>query len=183
MPHIPSANIIVEKRCTKCGVVKPLELFTKKERGKGGRASWCKVCAYSIHKNYRESEYGKARIQKLQQRPEAKARKNERRRERLDWEYNLLRTAKERAKKLGLEFNLTQQDIIIPKVCPLLNIPIVHGHGNRINSSPSLDRKDSKRGYTRDNVWVISWRANHLKGDATTEELELVLQTLLRQGL
>jgi len=44
--------------------------------------------------------------------------------------------------------------------------------------SPSIDRKDSKKGYTPDNIWVISNRANTLKNDATIQELELLVENL-----
>jgi hypothetical protein len=40
------------------------------------------------------------------------------------------------------------------------------------------DRKDNARGYVKDNVRVISWRANRLKSDATLEELRLLVRDL-----
>lgn len=86
----------------------------------------------------------------------------------------LLTTARYRAKRIGLPFSLSLEDIVIPKKRPLLGIPIVSnmGKGVRGDTSPSLDRKDPSAGYTPDNIWVISWRANRLKSDATIEELE-----------
>ena len=95
-------------------------------------------------------------------------------------EYVLLRNAKKRAKEKGLEFTLTAEDIHIPEVCPLLGIPILrnlNGVGATPNS-PTLDRIDTSKGYTRDNVWVTSWRANKLKSDASLEELEKLVSGL-----
>jgi len=77
--------------------------------------------------------------------------------------------AKYRAKQKGLEFNITKEDIIIPDTCPLLGTPM---------QSPSLDRIDSSKGYTKDNVWVISNRANTLKNDATIKELKMLVENL-----
>ena len=37
--------------------------------------------------------------------------------------------------------------------------------------SPSIDRIDSTKGYTKDNIQIISWRANRIKNDSTPEEL------------
>jgi len=34
------------------------------------------------------------------------------------------KSAKDRSEKKGWDFNLLYEDIIIPKMCPLLNIPI-----------------------------------------------------------
>ena len=38
--------------------------------------------------------------------------------------------------------------------------------------SPSLDRIDPNRGYTKDNIIVMSYRANRIKNDATKEEIK-----------
>jgi hypothetical protein len=86
--------------------------------------------------------------------------------------------AKCRAKKQGLEFNLTLDDIQIPAICPLLDIPLVGGIGAPHDGNPSIDRIDSDKGYVRGNVWVISWRANRLKNDATLEELKRLVKGL-----
>jgi len=39
--------------------------------------------------------------------------------------------------------------------------------------APSLDRIDSRKGYTKDNIQVISNKANILKNDATLSELKM----------
>lgn len=78
-----------------------------------------------------------------------------------------------RAKKKGIVFDLKPEDIVIPDVCPVLGIKMERG-GAQWNS-PSLDRFDNSKGYTPDNVRVISSRANQIKSDATAEELLRVL--------
>lgn len=86
--------------------------------------------------------------------------------------------AKRRAKKKGLEFSLKLTDIKIPKMCPLLGIEIIKGVGKCWGNSPSLDRKDPTKGYTPDNVWVISHRANTSKSYLTLEELKVFVKNL-----
>jgi len=81
--------------------------------------------------------------------------------------------AKRRAKKIGVSFSLTSGDIFIPKVCPVLGIPLFVGKGKQGPNSPSLDRIDSKLGYMSDNVMVISYKANAMKQNASKEELLL----------
>lgn len=92
-----------------------------------------------------------------------------------DW---LRYEAKGRAKERGLEYNLTKEDVIIPSHCPVLGIEIRKNEGQRgpNDNSPTIDRIDNNRGYTKDNIKIISWRANRLKNNATIEELEKVLQ-------
>src|SRR5688572_28502973 len=80
--------------------------------------------------------------------------------------------AKRRAKARGLEFNLSVDDVVIPDLCPVLGIPLVRGDGRWTDNSPSLDRVDNSKGYTPDNICVISRRANTLKTNASLTELE-----------
>jgi hypothetical protein len=97
-------------------------------------------------------------------------------------EYYLWKSAKARAKKKDLDFDIEVSDIIIPQLCPLLNIPIIHEVGTGSNfrrpNAPSLDRIKNHLGYVKGNILVVSWRANFLKSDGTIEELELLLTNL-----
>jgi hypothetical protein len=86
-------------------------------------------------------------------------------------EGGLYKAAKWRARRDHLEFDLSPRDIKIPETCPLLGIPIDGGIGKRKPNSPSIDRKNPMLGYTLDNTWVISFRANVIKNNATPEEL------------
>lgn len=96
---------------------------------------------------------------------------------RLNWEsrnreYILWNAAKQRSKKSGVEFTIKKADIFIPSECPLTGIKINRQQRGRMQqSSPSLDRIDPAKGYTPDNVWVISWQANRMKSDATQDQL------------
>ena len=85
----------------------------------------------------------------------------------------LLRAAKGRAARDGVQFDLTLEDIVIPERCPLLGVALSRaaGRGRMKGDSASLDRIDPAKGYVRGNVWVISWAANRLKGDASRETL------------
>jgi hypothetical protein len=88
-------------------------------------------------------------------------------------ERRMIKDAKYRAKKKNIPFNLVLGDIKIPDKCPVLNIPMKRG-GNKWDS-PSLDRIDNTKGYTKDNIIVVSFRANHFKNFSTVEELEKVV--------
>jgi len=78
---------------------------------------------------------------------------------------------KHRAKVIGVEFNLRPEDVIIPDTCPVLGIPLRFSNRPRDPNSPSIDRIDNRKGYTQDNVVIVSNRVNALKGDASVEEL------------
>jgi hypothetical protein len=95
---------------------------------------------------------------------------------RLFWE------AKKRARRRGVAFSITPDDVTVPTSCPLLGLALAAGAGRQTAASPALDRRDPSRGYEPGNAWVISYRANTLKSDATLEELERLCRALRRAG-
>lgn len=82
------------------------------------------------------------------------------------------------ANKRDISFDLSLSDmdnIGIPIVCPVLGIPL-HFNRNKVeDNSISFDRIDSTKGYTRDNIVVISYRANRLKSDASLDEMRRIV--------
>lgn len=95
------------------------------------------------------------------------------------WEKRLYWYARRNAKRRGEECELTIDDIVIPEYCPVLGIKLEPGgQGSEQNNSPSIDRIDSTKGYTKDNTWVISARANRLKNDATLDEIEMIYEAM-----
>lgn len=93
----------------------------------------------------------------------------------------LWREARKRARQRNLPFDIEVSDVPIPALCPVLGMQLVWGRGRRqMDDSPTLDRIRPELGYTKNNVWVISWRANRLKSDATLEELRAVVSYVER---
>lgn len=88
----------------------------------------------------------------------------------LNIEFVLLKSARVRAARKGIAFDLEIGDITIPAVCPILGIAIASSRGVK-PCSPSIDRIDPKKGYVKGNVRVISHRANALKSNADWLEL------------
>jgi len=97
----------------------------------------------------------------------------------------LYEQAKLRAKKRGMEFSIYLEDVIAayPKdgLCPVFGITLGFNQIQREANSPSLDRIDSTKGYTKDNIRVVSWRVNRIKADATLQELEAIV-AYMKQG-
>jgi hypothetical protein len=89
-------------------------------------------------------------------------------------EAKMLQRAKNRARNKNLELNLDIGDIKIPEYCPIMGIKLeCHtGRSGGKKDSPSLDRKDPNKGYTKDNVEVISHLANMMKSLANEQELK-----------
>lgn len=84
--------------------------------------------------------------------------------------------AKMYARLYHREIDISLSDIPeIPEHCPVfpwIKILVRIGHRHRSDSSPSLDRIDSSKGYVKGNIRIISWRANLLKNNGTLQEFE-----------
>lgn len=89
-------------------------------------------------------------------------------------EWKMHQRAKRRAFESKREFSISVEDIVIPDICPVLgiNINMNSGKSGAYKNSPSLDRIDNSKGYTKDNIQVISQLANAMKCHASTEELQ-----------
>lgn len=89
-----------------------------------------------------------------------------------NYEQLLLTDAKKRANQKSLPFNIDLSDIVIPSMCPILNIPLIISKVKPSANSPSVDRIIPEKGYTKGNVQIISRKANTMKSNATPGELK-----------
>lgn len=140
------------KRCSSCGEEKSVtEFYFRKDRN--AHNSWCKSC-------HTES------IQKWQKRNPLK---------------RLVHNARCRAKRIGVPFTITENDVNIPKICPVLGIKLSKAKGKPGANSPSIDRVIPAKGYVPDNIRVISHRANTIKTNATVDEILAVAEYMKRE--
>lgn len=139
--------------CRTCQQEKPVHDFNRSRHRVTGFDSQCKQCKSAI---WKERATDEARVRYLLQRIQSKCEKND------------------------IPFDLELSDLVVPDKCPVLGIPLRFGKSdkgytsNADESSPSVDRIDPTKGYTKDNIIVISWRANRIKGNATPEELKML---------
>lgn len=186
------------KPCSKCGVDKDLSEFHRHKDAPDGHRAVCKSCRsgeakvyYAEHREEHAANYASYRMRNAEKVSEYQAAWHAKhrdrrigeareRREQRNREFpagEMVARARARSKQLGIPFDLDVEDILIPSVCPVLGIPIFFKLGSRGPgpNSPSLDRFDPAGGYTKDNVVVISHRANTLKNNASLDEMERVL--------
>lgn len=149
------------KMCSKCNRDLPAGEFYPNERYSSGLMSWCKTCNYQSTKDtaLKRRSIDPVRFRVMQ----------------------MLKAAKQRARKRGVPFDLLPQDIVAPVRCPALGMVLDYdctpgrGVGGFSPNSPSLDRIVPARGYVKGNVAVISNRANILKRDQTLIEAEAMV--------
>ena len=155
---VHSVEASFNKNCASCGELLQLKYFHKNAQQTSGYSCYCKDCTKKRNKlKYNKS--AEDHIWKLKQ---------------------TLKASKERANRKNLEHNLTLANLIylypLDNKCPIFGIELQWGFPK--DSSPSLDRIDSKNGYTYNNCQIISNKANRLKSDATPQELELLVKYL-----
>lgn len=136
--------------CKKCHKMQPLTNFHKHKACLFGVNTVCKQCRKMISVSSWRSKASERKI---------------------------LDRTKSRAQKRDIPFDLEVEDISIPEVCPVLQIPLIKGDPD---ATPSIDRIIPDLGYVKGNVRIISNRANMLKNNATLEELQLILEDALR---
>jgi hypothetical protein len=127
---------------------------------------------------YRQNkEKFKNRSQKWRSKNHKQLLKTLRKYRRNNYAYVMLIAARARARNQNVPCTLVLSDISIPKKCPVLGIKLKpSSNGRWANSSPSLDRIKPRLGYTKNNVCVISWRANRLKHNGTLKEFEQIVR-------
>jgi len=150
---------LLEKRCSRCGIVKNIDQFFKHKHSSDGLKSGCKQC----DKQYRQNNPVMRQTQKM------------------------VCSARQRARNKGLAFDIDHDYIrsIVPSHCPIFGIPLEwsaeRSNGHVIfPNSPSLDRIDPSKGYVKGNVWIISHKANTIKSNASHGELKLVTEAVGR---
>lgn len=146
------------KTCTRCGENKELTFFSKKKQYTDGLHIYCKDCSRSKgrewYHNNRES-FKKSHKKWVED----------------NRDKQLLTNVKCRARKRGIVFDLEHNDIYIPSLCPALGIPLYFSKVGRSDHTPSIDRIDNCKGYTKENIQIISDKANRMKNNASKEEL------------
>ena len=139
--------------------------YHKSSARRDGHNNECKAC---IHARYKEDPQG---IEKRKKHTDKWKQANPK----SLWVHWAVHRAKRRAKEKAVPFNLTSKDLIplVPDACPVFGTPFIFT-GNAsggIDTSPSIDRIDPKKGYVLENVAIISVKANALKNAYTAGEL------------
>jgi len=162
------------KKCCECKKIKSIDNFRKNSRNK------CYECEIIYCNKYNEINKEKIKNSKKAYRENNKEKRKKEARiyiENFPREY-LWGSAFRRAKKRNEKFLLKVEDIIIPEICPLLNIKMQINKSKAKDNSYSIDKIDPNKLYEKNNVWVISHKANSSKNNASIEEYKMLVNNL-----
>jgi len=178
-------------KCKKCGLEKTIEQFIKNKQCKNGYAGTCKSCQNQYTKKWKQ-EHSKELSQKRRKRYiETEGLEVKKRIEKRKQLYPLRCRATvirqgmvERSKRKKIDFDkgyftvkyLMNRLLENPNCeCCGKKLDIEFKKDKKFNdSSPSMDRVNSNKGYTKDNVAILCWRCNKHKQDSTAEELRMI---------
>lgn len=161
------------KRCIVCGAVKPVADFYADPRYPRRFMSKCKACTIAANVANRKSERGsrRDRLNYYRHRDATLAAKQSTRekyrKSLMGRASRLLKSARERAAKRGLPATITSEWIaerIACGVCSVTGIPfdLSTPHGPY---TPSVDRINSREGYTPENTQIVVFIYNLAKRD------------------
>ena len=150
------------KTCSRCHTEKLDELFRRRKIAPSGRCGVCKECEKEQRKHWNIKNHRKGRAAVRRYRNKHRA-------------YFLITYAKERAIKLGLDFNLDLhrkdiQERIDAGVCELTGIKLSLD-GSRSFNTPSIDRICPQNGYLYNNIRIICFAMNSALGNWGEEVL------------
>lgn len=91
-------------------------------------------------------------------------------------ERTMIMKAKARAREHGIPCDITHEDIEIPTHCRVLGIKLKWN--GKHDHKPSLDRIIPKLGYVKNNINVISLRANRFKSNMMKSDIMRLLNYL-----
>lgn len=159
------------KICNKCREEKTLDNFTlRKDTGKYRCVCHeCRRKEYKENKKLRKKAINRAKEYYKNNKQKVLTLRKQRYKENL--QKVLYKSAKDRAKKKNIPFNIDIEDIIIPERCPVFGFKFEIGTKNK-QKSPSLDRIIPEKGYVKGNIIVVSLKANAMKNNATLNEIK-----------
>jgi len=159
----------INRKCKKCLEIKDLSLFAKQFSNAPSSISgykykhMCSSCNNIRSFNRRRTMHGRI--------------------------MNILESAKRRTKEKGFtEFNLDYDfvySLISYGKCIVTNIHFILENKNNSFTNPyapSLDRIDSSKGYTKDNVRAVIWQYNTMKGELTDEQVLEICKAVIKHS-
>jgi len=155
------------KTCYQCKVEKPLSGFKKEKRSQDGVQNMCRDC---VNENRRNNP----KTKELRNTPMGRA-------------HALYFSLKKGAVQRDIPFDITAQwiaDRIMEGRCQATGIPFVLRSADHDDTvvvkgqmrnpwSPSVDRKDTHKGYTEDNCVVVCFMYNMCKGCFSEDAVEM----------
>jgi hypothetical protein len=164
------------RQCRKCLDTQPIENFRQRKERNNNRIFMCNTCWFERARKRDQRRYSEQRKSDPRHRASI-----------------LLNSSKKRAQKRGLDHSLDLEWIykrLKAGVCEVTGIPFKFdycyqndGQGQQRSFSPSLDRIDPEKGYTKENTQLVVWVYNAAKGVDDHASVLVLAEALCKKTL
>ena len=157
--------MIDKKICPRCKIEKSADEFGNLQRSSDGKSPYCSKCLIEKASSSKKNNPVITRANRIRNHIISNSRKK-------GFDFEPIFTLEK-----------IQEMIEEADYCPCCKKKIdksYYGDGERHYDLPSFDRFDSNLGYTEENVVVTCWRCNHLKNNATVQELYNIAVYILK---
>lgn len=170
------------KICSQCGIGKDIDQFFRNAKAPDGRRSNCKMCQNVRSRIWAAKNSERVKTTRLTYRARDDVKllrcQYEKNRRRKNPVHNLFKRVERRCREIGIPFYLREEDVVIPWLCPVLGIEL--SQDGTKDQLPTIDRIDPNGVYSKENIIVMSMRANRIKNDASLDELKKIILFLER---
>jgi len=178
-------------KCSRCGIEYPMDKFIKNKDCVGGYAGTCKNCQNAYSRKWkrknskrlslsRRKRYAETEGMEVKTRVEARKKLYP-----LRFRCQMLCSGmRDRARIKNIEYdkNFFTTNYLIKRLsknpncqCCGKKLDLDYKNDRKFNeSSPSMDRVNPKKGYTKENTAILCWRCNRIKQDAKPFELRKI---------
>jgi len=173
----------MNKKCTKCGEVKPLTLFSKDKSNKDNLCVWCKKCSKNGKHKYRNTENGYLREIYYSMSTKEFSKHRYGRRSRCHFTFDEFLAAFEKHKSIyGMRSAWGPGPDHLEEHLPMTMIHEGKGQlgkkgapkgSKRIPSNLSVDRLDTNLDYTLQNIIFIRYDENRRKADSSYSDCKI----------
>lgn len=171
-----------DKGCSRCHQILSIACFGK--NGIGNWNAWCNDCRTT---QIRERRRGMSRAEKSEAVRRGKVWYAKHKSCPIRQARLLLCKAHKRSVEKGWAFDLDEEWVtlrVLAKKCEASGLSLDYaklGAGQQNPYSPSIDRKDSSLGYTKENCWVVCWMYNVAKSNWKHADVLALARGLLHE--
>ena len=174
----------MNKKCTKCGEVKPSTLFNKDKSKKDNHTLWCKKCSKNGQHEYRNTENGYLRERYYSMSTKEFSKHRYGRRSKCHFTFDEFLAAFEKHKSIyGMRSAWGPGPDRLEEHLPITMIQEGNGKigtrggcikgSKRIASNLSIDRLDPNLDYTLQNIIFIRYDENRRKSDSSYSDCKI----------
>lgn len=178
------------KQCSRCGQEKLYSEYYLRKSGTP-RGTRCKKCLCEIAKEkwaipeYKEKCSEKRKLYHRVNRTALLGRSADYYKTKRGRVKSMMKTAKRRSNKFCEKPDITEEfllELLEPGVCSVTGIPFSYEPIEKYKCNPyapSIDRIDSNIGYIKQNVRMVIWQYNLMKGEISDSELLMICERLI----